>query len=56
MAPSKRIDRYTDGQYCDRKVSASFNILRNIQVDILRKQYHHFDEWLEKIEAIRKQV
>jgi len=51
-APSKRIDKYTDGQYCGSKVTSSFNILQNIDVDVLRCEYRHFDEWLTKIENI----
>lgn len=51
-APSKRIDKYTDGQYCGRKVTSSFNILKDIDVDFLRSKYQHFDEWLRKIENI----
>lgn len=51
-APSKRIDRHTDKQYCGRKVTSSFKILQNIDVDVLRSEYHHFNEWLTKIENI----
>ena len=51
-APSKRIDKYTNGQYCTRKVSASANILKDIDVDLLRDKYTHFNQWLQKIEDI----
>lgn len=51
-APSKRIDKYTNGQYCGRKVTSSFNILKDIDIDFLRSKYHHFNEWLTKIENL----
>lgn len=51
-APSKRIDKYTNGQYCSRKVTSSFNILKDIDVDSLRRMYQHFDKWLTQIENI----
>ena len=49
-APSKRLDRYTNGEYCKRKTSASVNILKQIGIDRLRKQCKHFSDWLDKIE------
>lgn len=51
-APSKRIDKYTNGQYCGRKVSASSNILKDVDINILREKYIHFNKWLQLIEEI----
>ncbi len=50
-APSKRINKYTGGQYCGRKVSASKNILDNVDVDLLRSNFRHFNDWLTSLEA-----
>jgi len=50
-APSKRLDRYTDGDYCNRKVSSSYAILKNIDIEVLKKKCNHFSSWLFQIEA-----
>jgi hypothetical protein len=51
-APSKRIDKYTHGHYCGRKVTSSFNILKNVNIDMLRGKYQHFNGWLGMLERI----
>ncbi len=52
MAPSKRINKYTNGQYCGRKVSASKNILDSVDVNLLRSKFRHFNEWLVSLESL----
>lgn len=47
-APSKRLDRYTNGEYCNTKVSSSFSILKNIDIKILKEKCKHFNSWLFK--------
>lgn len=48
-APSKRLDRYTDGVYCGSKVSSSFSILKNIDIEVIKQKCSHFNSWLEEI-------
>ena len=52
-APSKRLDRYTDGEYCRRKTTAGVNILKRVDVDRLRGCCRHFDSWIEAIENLK---
>ena len=51
-APSKRLDRYTNGEYCGRKTTASINILKNIDIEIIKDRCKHFNAWLEKIQRL----
>ncbi|MEA3491808.1 MAG: DUF4276 family protein [Campylobacterota bacterium] len=51
-APSKRLDRYTDGNYCNRKVSSSFSILKDINIESIKESCRHFNDWIESIESI----
>ncbi len=51
-APSKRLDRYTNGLYCQAKVSTGLNILKQIDIEVLRQKCQHFDDWLKKMEGL----
>lgn len=53
-APSKRLDRYTNGEYCGRKTTASINILKSIDIEIIKDKCRHFNAWLDKIQKLRK--
>ena len=50
--PSKRLNIYTNGQYCQAKVSKSFKILKKIGVENIRQKCKHFNNWLKRIEGI----
>jgi len=50
-APSKRLDVYTNGNYCGRKTTSSINILKKIDISVLRRKCQHFDRWLNNIES-----
>jgi len=51
-APSKRLDRYTNGNYCGQKTVTSINILKKIGLSVIRTKCKHFDSWLQKIESL----
>ncbi len=51
-APSKRLDRYTDGAYCKRKTTAGIGIIKRIDIGIMRSKCKHFNEWIEKIQVL----
>jgi hypothetical protein len=52
-APSKRLDKYTNGNYCGQKTTSSINILKNIDIGVLRDKCQNFDKWLRKIEELK---
>ncbi len=52
-APSKRLDKCTNGAYCGRKTTSGINILKKIDISILRDKCKHFDEWISKIEGLK---
>ena len=51
-APSKRLDSYTNGEYCGRKTTASINILKATSIEIIKERCSHFNDWLNKIENL----
>ncbi len=44
--------RYTNGEYCGRKTTASINILKNIDIEKIRNRCRNFNNWLEKIHRL----
>jgi hypothetical protein len=52
-APSKRLDKYTNGNYCGQKTTSSINILKNIDIGVLCDKCQNFDRWLRKIEELK---
>jgi hypothetical protein len=51
-APSKRLDRYTNGNYCGQKTTSSINILKNIDIEVIRNRCQHFNRWLQYMENL----
>lgn len=51
-APSKRLDKYTNGAYCERKTTASINILKRIEILEIKNSCKHFNQWLDKISSL----
>ena len=53
-APSKRLDKWTDGQY--GKTTTGISIAEEIGIDTMRQQCPLFDEWLTSIEQLQEEA
>jgi hypothetical protein len=48
-SPSKRLNKLTDGKYCNSKVASSTNILKKIDIKTMLQKCTHFKYWIEKL-------